>query len=247
MKAKLIREVTYSGVGLDFRTTLPTILRLFQDTAAYHSELTGYGIETLRQRGIAWVLNKLGIVVWRYPHYGEVMEMESWSRGAAGFNMLRDFRVVVDSELVAAGSTNWFFYNASAGRIVRVPQEIVDGYAGEPHELAMNEGIERWRPYDQFQPELKSTVGIRATDLDPTAHVNNTNYCEYVLHAMDKHGLPVNRISEMRFQFSKEIGCDVSGIEVGLTPRANDRVLFKLCDAHTQYARGEIRLHKDAV
>lgn len=156
MRVALTRRVHYSDIDTSFRVTLGALLRMFQDVSAMHSEQTGYGIRTLSEQGVTWIISKLAIEVDRYPEYGDELHITSWSRGASGFRMLRDFELSTNGQHIGGGSSVWFFFDHQAGKITRVPDAIDHGY-GVDESVALAEGIEHWTPYERFESKLKQT------------------------------------------------------------------------------------------
>lgn len=240
MKASLAREVRYSDVDEGFHVTLCSLLELFQDLAASHSDRIGFGIRELTDQGIIWVLSKLGISIHRYPQYGEALRAYSWSRGADGFKMLRDFEIFCGDERIAAGSSVWFFVNVRDKRVQRVPAEIELAYQPEPIR-AQEPGVAQWTPYQRFDPEKALLVQTRASDLDASGHVNNTRYCAYVLDTLAACYGERRMVKELKLQFSRGIAADARTVEVGLA-RQGDCVDFRLGSGRDYHARGTLLL-----
>lgn len=238
MKIELRHAVRFSDVGTDFRMSLGALMRLFQDAAAAHSESIGFGIRMLAEQGISWMLAKLWLDIERYPEYGEELSITSWSRGASGFKMPRDFEIRAGSERVAAGSSLWFVVNTRDRKVERIPEAIDLGYCAEP-ELALTCGVETWSPYERFEPTSHWQTQTRHSDLDAGGHVNNAIYGEYLLAALTaQHGVATS-IASLKLQFNREIGAEETEVMVG-TAEVADRILFKILDRGMQlYARGE--------
>jgi len=59
MIVEVERVVNYNDIGFDFKLRLDSIVSFFQEIAIYHSDMVGYDTETLKNMGVAWVLNKL--------------------------------------------------------------------------------------------------------------------------------------------------------------------------------------------
>jgi medium-chain acyl-[acyl-carrier-protein] hydrolase len=239
MRASLERQVLFSEVDRDFRMKLTGMLRLFQDVAALHSEQIGFGIRKLASEGITWVLSRLWIEVERYPEYGETLTAFSWSRGSNGFRMLRDFEIRSGAERVAAGSSVWFFVNARAKRVERVPAAIDEAYEAEPT-LALGKSVEDWNPSEGLEATALGRVQPRYSDLDASEHVNNTLYCAYVMDVLTARLGGARDVTSMKLQFSRAIDDTLGEVEVGLTPDG-DTVHFRVGAAREFFARGELR------
>lgn len=238
MRVSLTHQIHYSDVDSSFRIRPSGLLRLFQDVSALHSELTGSGIRSLSEQGVTWVLGKLAIDIQHYPEYRDELRIISWSRSASGFRMLRDFELEINSKRVGGGSSVWFYFDRKVGKVTRVPAAIDHAYGTDPH-LARAEGVERWMPYERFDPETARTYTPGIFDLDAGGHVNNARYVDYVMDAA--HDLVDGSVvRSTRIQFSREITSNVP-FEIGVR-RDGDSVLFKLRNSTSMFARGEISL-----
>ncbi len=238
MRVDVTRQVHYSDVDTGFRIQLSMLLRLFQDVSALHSELTGFGIRALSEQGVTWVLGKLAIDVDHYPEYGDALRITSWSRGASGFRMLREFELQANGQRVGGGSSVWFYFDRKAGKVTRVPATINHAY-GVDHDLALAEGVECWAPYERFEAETVRTYTPAAFDLDAGGHVNNARYVDYVMDAANAL-IDGARVRSARIQFSREI-TPIDPFEIGIR-RDGPCLLFKLSGDVGMFARGEMHL-----
>ncbi len=246
MKFELRHRVLFSDVGADFKVTLGTMLRLFQNVAAAHSESIGFGIRTLSERSIYWMLSKLWIEVTRYAYYGEELVITSWSRGANGFKMPRDFEIHVGGERVAAGSSIWFVVNTRHRKVERVPAEIDAAYLTESIH-ALSQDLGEWSPYERFDTTNRWIAQTRHSDLDAGGHVNNTVYVEYLLSSLVVQQGADPHIPSLKLQFNREIGPNVAEVFVE-TAETSGKLLFKISDGQQQvYARGELVLTDHSV
>ena len=71
--------------------TLPGLVNYFQDCSTFQSEDIGYGVESLKKSGQAWILSAWQIVVNRYPKLGEHIRVSTWATDFTGLFGLRNF------------------------------------------------------------------------------------------------------------------------------------------------------------
>jgi len=109
MKVELKRQVRYGEVDPFFRQKIGSLFKLFTDAAVRHSESAGFGPRRLIRTGHAWVLNKFGVRIHRYPEYGETLRVLTWHRGQKGVRAYREFEVFADAERIAAASSVWLY------------------------------------------------------------------------------------------------------------------------------------------
>ena len=73
--------------------TLPGLVNYFQDCSTFQSEDIGYGVESLKKSGQAWILSAWQIVVNRYPKLGEYIRVSTWATDFTGLFGLRNFKM----------------------------------------------------------------------------------------------------------------------------------------------------------
>lgn len=240
MQIELNREILFSDVGPEFTATWRSLLRIFQDAAAVHSERIGHGIYALHERGIIWALGKLAVTVHRYPKYGEQISLQTWSRGAQGYRMLRDFYVKDTQSVIATGSSMWFYVNRVKSKIERVPAAIINGYGTEPR-LAMAQGVEKWMPYYRVKSNWVYRLQTRSTDLDAAGHVNHGACVDYAMEATRSEFSNKKPIRSVLIQFDRQIEASIREVEVELV-KEGEQIRFQIRAHASCVAKGELSM-----
>ena len=213
MKFQLQRETAYFDVDPAFRLRPGAIFRLFQEAAVLHSEQAGFASRDLVAAGTVWILNKIGVEIHRYPVHGEPLTVTTWSRGARGFKAFRDFDLRCGTEILAAATSLWLFYDTGRARLLRAPQAIIDAYTQEEAAATWLD-IDRWKPAMDLAPERTVSLTVRAGDFDPLGHVNNSRYIDY-LETFAQSALPdCGPPAAVTIQYLKEIGPRIDTVRV---------------------------------
>ena len=84
-------RVRYSEIGNDEKLTMYSIINYFQDCSTFQSEAVHIGIDALKEKHRAWLLNSWQIEVTRYPDFGEEIEIGTFPYDFRGFFGLRNF------------------------------------------------------------------------------------------------------------------------------------------------------------
>ena len=160
--------------------TLPGLVNYFQDCSTFQSEDIGYGVESLKKSGQAWILSAWQIVVNRYPKLGEHIRVSTWATDFTGLFGLRNFKMEDEAgEMTAWANSVWVYMDMKKGRPVRPSAEEVEPYgSGEPLEMD-------YQPRKIKLPESavkKEPFAVRKYHIDTNEHVNN---CQYVQMAME--------------------------------------------------------------
>lgn len=167
-------RVRYSEIGEDGMMTLNAIINYLQDCSTFQSEDIGKGIEYLRERGRAWLLNSWQIQIERRPELIENIRIGTWSYGYKSMYGYRNF-VIDDMEgnhLVKANSI-WVLYDLEKKRPMKITDEDLEGYITK-EKLDMDYSERKLLIPEQR--EKKEAFPVRRYQIDTNGHVNNGQY-----------------------------------------------------------------------
>ena len=160
--------------------TLPGLVNYFQDCSTFQSEDIGYGVESLKKSGQAWILSAWQIVVNRYPKLGEHIRVSTWATDFTGLFGLRNFKMEDEAgEMTAWANSVWVYMNMKKGRPCRPAKEEVEAYRPEapldvefaPRKIVLPKELEDGESFP-----------VRRHQIDTNEHVNN---CQYIQMAID--------------------------------------------------------------
>lgn len=169
-------KVRYSECDSNGQMKLTSIINWFQDSSSEHSEVLNVGIEYLKEKKRAWILNSWQIVINRYPKVYEEIEITTWASGFKGVFGPRNFCMKTkDGEMLVYANTLWVYMDTEKGRPVKPSDEEKEIYAAEPP-LDME-----YAPRKIDAPEGMQKVEIipvRKYYIDTNGHVNNSQYVQ---------------------------------------------------------------------
>ena len=169
-------RVRYSEIGNDEKLTMYSIINYFQDCSTFQSEAVHIGIDALKEKHRAWLLNSWQIEVTRYPDFGEEIEIGTFPYDFRGFFGLRNF-FIKDSQGDYALKANsvWVYVNTDTGHPVKANPEDVAAY-GQETRLDMEYRDRKIKiPRDRTFISLPS-FPVRRHEIDTNHHVNNSCY-----------------------------------------------------------------------
>lgn len=219
---KMKGRIRYSECDTDNKAKISTIINYFQDCTSENSELGGVGVEYLRRKKRAWILNSWQVVISRYPEMSEEVEVSTWATGFKGVFGPRDFCMkTVAGEMLACAHTLWVYVDTESGRPAKPDEEEIGAYEVE-EPLPMPPASRKIK-----LPETAAwvdTFWVRKYHIDTNHHMNNAKYVELACEA-----LPDNfRVSGLRVEYKKAA---VYGDNIVLKcAREHDRVTVGLCD-----------------
>ena len=190
-------RVRFDEAGPDGRLRSSGYLRFAQDLAWIHSEVAGFDRRFYAERGLTWLVRAIELDLLEDAAYGTELTV---STEVVGFRRVwarrrSEFRTAESERPTAVAITDWVLLNA-AGRPVRPPAQILAAFGGPPAEFTPLR-LPRLEP----NGEPAATVhefGVRRSELDPMAHVNNAAYLDFMdehyLGAVRmRHGMPLPR------------------------------------------------------
>lgn len=215
-------RIRYSEVDHHRTITLPGIINYFQDCSTFQSESIGYGVERLKEEGRAWILSYWQIVVDRYPELGEPVKACTWATGFKGFLGDRNFQMLdAEGRRVACANSVWVYMDMKKGRPVRPEEEEIRAYGlEEPLEM-------EYAPRKIRLPE-KAEEGeafrVRKYHIDTNEHVNNCQYVQMALEALEKE----IKVRQVRVEYKKS--AVYNDIILPKVAREEERTVVELCD-----------------
>ena len=171
------------------------LLRWAQDAAWIHSGRLGFGREWYAERGLAWVVRALALVVFAPVPMGATVAITTRVIGFRRVLARRATEIVLpDGRLAALCTTDWAITDVITGSPARVPADFPAMFDRPPG------GFEpvRVRP-EAVPPDAAVThVRTRPQELDPLAHVNNATYLDWFEEAVAPAGGSADLAAEPR-------------------------------------------------
>ena len=184
------------------RLQVPILCKLLQEVAVAHASILGVSVETMAERGTAWVLSRLHLTLDHWPRGDEEIVIETWPEAMNRLLVERRFAIFDSNEAqIGAVSTLWCVLDLARRRPVRLPQEVW----GRMDEFEIGSDPVRAGELTAPDPadrELAFTV--RRSDLDVAEHVNNTSYVEWAIEAVQEETWSTAELAEFEIQFVSE-------------------------------------------
>ena len=182
----MIFEKTYTvgnrDVGKTNKATNKAMLKYLENIACSHSDVVGYGINTIEQTGVVWILLDWKFKVIERPIYGQTIKVKTWSRKMEKCYAYRDFEIYDENQnKIAIATTKWVLLDANTRKIQRISEEIGAKYNQENKQV-FEEEIEKI--HEPENEEISIELKTRRTDIDINNHVNNLNYLDFALEVL---------------------------------------------------------------
>ncbi len=198
---KRFRVRSYETDPLD-RLQIPMLCKLLQEVAAAHASLLDVAVETLFERGTAWVLSRLRLSLDRWPRAGDEIIIETWPEAMSRLVVERRFTLSAPAGgRIGSVSTLWVVLDLERRRPVRLPSEAWDRFdeyeigckPAKGGKLAVPEPADR---------EL--SFSVRRSDVDLSGHANNTSFVEWAMEAVPDEIWSNCDLTDLDIQFLAE-------------------------------------------
>ena len=165
----------------------------------------GAGYADLRERGLFWALNRMHIVVDRWPVWGENLVLQSWFRGRTGPMYQRNYVLGPADDPDGAPlvrATSAWTVSALEGR--SVSREMV-----YPESFAEDDALLPFCPNVLVPAEVElAPAGSRVaawSDLDSNGHVNNCFYPQWATDLLGFKYLSSHQLTDIQVGYYREI------------------------------------------
>ena len=119
-------EIGLKDIGKNNEITNTALLERLENIAAYHSDSAGYGVNTVEQTKVTWVLLEWKLQVIKRPKYGQKINIDTWSRYTNKCYSYRDFEVYDENkQLCAIATSKWLLINVEKNKIAKVEESLI--------------------------------------------------------------------------------------------------------------------------
>lgn len=172
-----------SYFDMNDRLTAKSILNIFQDVASIHGEKIGVGFEEMLAKNLYWVLSRIKFDILKMPKINQTVIVETWPHEKGRVDFDRDIKITnEEGETLIIGTSKWCVIDSISRTLQRTDGIVYDGeycdeinYEGRFNKIVI--------PQEIATPKFMHTV--RFSDLDHNHHMNNTNYANLVVNAIN--------------------------------------------------------------
>ncbi|CAL9108116.1 unnamed protein product [Musa textilis] len=206
-------------VGINKTATVETIANLLQEVGCNHAQSVGFSTDgfattpTMRKLRLIWVTSRMHIEIYKYPAWGDVVEIETWCQGEGRIGTRRDWilKDLATGEVIGRATSKWVMMNQDTRKLQRVSDEVREEYLvycprtprlSFPEE---NNGSLKKIP-KLADPAQYSRLGLvpRRADLDMNQHVNNVTYIGWVLESMPQKIIDTHELQTITLDYRRE-------------------------------------------
>lgn len=205
-KYNAVKRIPSFDVDMSSTLKPASFLNYAQEAANIHADYIGVGFDSMHVTRKGWVLARMHVKFHRLPKWRDHINIQSWHKGAAGFQFFRDF-VVFDNEsreqLISA-TTSWLVIDIDTRRLSKFP-ELVESDEKCIKEDVIAEQAPKITMPKEATPECVAVRDVTYSDLDMMGHVNNVKYTEWAMNAIELDVTTTRHLKELTINFNNEV------------------------------------------
>lgn len=181
------------------------ILKYLENVAAHHSDSVGYGINTMDETKLSWVLLEWKVKVIKRIQYGQTLKVSTWAKSVEKCYGNRNFAIHdEDGNLCVIAASKWLLIDIEKGKIAKASQEMADLYKSEPEKRVFGDvELEKIQMPKSFERSITYTVKRR--DIDIVGHMHNLYYLDLAYEVLPDEIYEKRLFDNIRITYKKEI------------------------------------------
>ncbi|KAJ6824855.1 oleoyl-acyl carrier protein thioesterase 1, chloroplastic-like [Iris pallida] len=206
-------------VGINKTATVETIANLLQEVGCNHAQSVGFSTDgfatttTMRKLHLIWVTSRMHIEIYKYPAWGDVVEIETWCQSEGRIGTRRDWimKDLATGSVIGRATSKWVMMNQDTRKLQRVSDEVREEYLvfcprtprfAFPEED--NNSLKKISKLEDPAEHLRVGLVPRRADLDMNQHVNNVTYIGWVLESMPQEIIDTHELQTITLDYRRE-------------------------------------------
>lgn len=178
-----------------------SVLDLFQDAAGQHAEEIGVGFNDMILRHYLWVLTRVKFEIVIAPKRYQAVVVKTWPLEPNRLNYRREYCIEdTNGNLLIKGSSEWVVLHSVERKLLSVPNLYSFTY-GFHNEVMFTDKAKKVKDFEIYDNPY--IVNASFSELDVNDHVNNTQYANYVMNAINPQKDTI--IKTFQIDYRKEV------------------------------------------
>ncbi|KAL4341514.1 hypothetical protein GQ457_08G020610 [Hibiscus cannabinus] len=189
-----------------------------KEVGGNHAQSVGFSTDgfgttpTMRKLHLIWVTARMHIEVYKYPAWGDVIEIETWAQNEGRIGTRRDWilKNVATGEVIGRATSKWVMMNQNTRQLQKISDDVKEEYLvfcpREPRLAFPEENSKSLKKIAKLGIAQYSRLGLKPqrSDLDMNRHVNNVTYIGWVLESMPKEIIDTHELQTITLDYRRE-------------------------------------------
>ncbi|MCK5782007.1 MAG: hypothetical protein KAH10_05420 [Flavobacteriales bacterium] len=181
-----------------------TLSRYLQDTAGYHAEEGGFGINEMVANKQSWVLTRFALEIDKLPRLGEIVRVRTWISFVKGAFSNREYEIFIGDKQIARATSSWTVINFLKRKVENLKIETKD--ISFTTDIATEKSAERIHLDSDFKEIFN--LQVRFSALDMVQHVSNLKYLDWTFDNVDHTKVLKSKLKKITVNYIKELNLD---------------------------------------
>lgn len=195
--------IKYLDVDKNKKLGNRAIVNYLQNTAVYHADSIGDGVNSADKTHTVWLLLNWKIKVFDRPKCEDKIKINTWARKMEKCYSLRDFEIFNGDNKVAIATSRWVLVNTETGKIERVSEELKEKYNLIDQCVFEDGMVEKLKEPENMELMYEDTIG--RTRIDTNNHLNNLYYLDYAIESLPEEVYENSTFNNIEIMYKKEI------------------------------------------
>lgn len=179
-------KIRYNDINEKNEMSDKGLITILSEAAGTHSELVGYGLNTIKETNCAWMLLSWKLKIYERPCWNTEITVKTWAREFSRVSSWRDFEVFdKNGTKIAKATTEWVLIDAEKMTLKRITKEIENEYEAYPKKVFEEDFTGKIKEAENMDVIYEYLAKRR--DIDVNHHVNNVIYLELAYDAFPEN------------------------------------------------------------
>ncbi len=185
------------------RVSYVTLSRYLQDTAGYHAEEGGFGINAMVSNNQSWVLTRFAMEIDKLPKLGDVVTVKTWISFVKGAFSNREYEVFIGDKQIVRATSSWTVINFVERKVEHLK---IDTSKLEFVDKTVMDSANRIHLNKEFEKVF--SLSVRFSALDMVQHVSNLKYLDWTFDNVDHKKVLKSKLKKITINYIKELKLD---------------------------------------
>ena len=212
---KLDWKIGFNDCYSNGKLSYISLIKFLQDSAMYHAESSGFGIDVMKKNNQAWVITRFSLEVLDLPELDDSVRVETWISFVRGAFSNREYVLYLNDRAIAMATSNMTVINFVERKIEKL--QLDTGKMQFNSQMATRKKAMKININEEFNK--LSSFEVKFSALDMIQHVSNLKYIEWVFDNVDYkkilksqlNTITVNYIKELKLNDDVEISSFIEG------------------------------------
>ena len=176
-------------------------LDMFMDAAVLHEDASGFGVYTMKEKGLYWIIGKTRLRFMRRPYLSEEIVLRTWFNDPTRLYGNREYSVEDrEGKALVIGESEWLVATEGLEKLVNVKDYVKEGFYKKGCGLFDSKMKKIDKNFSEEQ--LLGTYTVCSEDIDFVGHMNNAAYSRAVMSFMSSEEQERRGIREAEFFYA---------------------------------------------